>query len=219
MPGCRTCTLRQLSSTRLPCCHLVATRRLHLYGCIDDVHMLTGLSQLSALLLGMHSCSGSELDSHNYPNTDNWLHLLSLPPLGGVTSLTELCLAGLATLPPDFRQLSHLRHLTVAGVCGVEGPLEWGNAPLASLTSLTRLDAFQYYEWLPGEKVERHVQLLPGGCRALMHVATAIGPTPADPAVLASAPRLAEVHVEDCSYAWRAQLRALRPDVTITIGI
>ena len=42
---------------------------------------------------------------------------------------------------------------------------------------------------------------------------------PADPAVLASAPRLAEVHAPGSPAPWREQLAALRPDVAITPAV
>lgn len=114
------------------------------------VSMLMVLSQLRAVVFGVHSCPGSDLD-HDYPDMDDWEHFVHLPPLGGVTALTELWLAGLAALPPDLRQLAHLRRLTVADACTEEGDLEWGNAPMSGLASLTRVELINQFS-LPGEK-------------------------------------------------------------------
>lgn len=113
--------------------------------------MLAQLSQLSVVSFGVHSCWGSELDG-SYPDLEQWEYLLQLPPLGSVAALTELCLAGYLQLPPDFRQLSQLRRLTVAGaISNFEDDDEhfaWGDAPLTGLAALTRLD-YGYMD-LPG---------------------------------------------------------------------
>lgn len=79
--------------------------------------MLTQLSLLSGISLGIHSCADSEL-SNNYPEIDGWDDFVQLPPLGRLAALTELCLAGRAALPPDFRQLSSLQRLMVVDVYG-----------------------------------------------------------------------------------------------------
>lgn len=134
--------------------------------------MLEQLPQLTAVSLGVHSCWGSELDAPYgncdlyYPDTsvrDEWEHSVQLPPLGGLTALTELYIAGRAALPPDFGQLRRLRRLTVVGgfSCGHTGDdepaevLEWGCdslAPLASLTRVELIDSMWGYLEHPGER-------------------------------------------------------------------
>lgn len=116
--------------------------RLHLYLCRQEhvqvaVGMLAQLSQLITVAFGVHSCWASELHDY-YPDLDEWEHFLQPPPLGGVAALSELWLAGRVALPPDFRQLSHLRRLTVAGAYSDEGgPFHWETESLAGLASLT----------------------------------------------------------------------------------
>lgn len=148
-------------------------RRLHLYECLEEhavaaASMLAALTQLTSICLGVHSCSGSDLDS-NYPNTDsdweeveNWSELVRLPRLGALTALTELCLAGVAAPPPDFRQLRHLRRLTVVDAAsGLDGDGDWWGAEgLGGLASLTRVEVLQH-PGLPGEHGAAVDQSLP----------------------------------------------------------
>lgn len=110
--------------------------------------MLNSLRELSAVFLGVHSCFGSELSLEfaDYPELEDWDEWVQLPPLGSIAALTELCIVGWAALPPDFRQLCHLRRLAVLGACSGENadePFEWGTGSLTGLPSLTRLDALQ----------------------------------------------------------------------------
>ena len=204
----------------------IAPRRLHLYKCGTThaqaaIGMLAQLTQLGSLSLGVHSCDGSELDD-DYPDLDGWDQFAQLPPLGSLTAITELWLAGLAALPPDFRQLSSMRRLTTAAVYGEDfSPLNWGAESLAGLVSLTRMEV-QVHRWpLPAPPGETLGIKLPVECLCITLLrrtggSIATAPTPADPAVLASAPRLAELHAPGSSADWRARLAALRPDVAIT---
>lgn len=113
--------------------------------------MLAGLSQLRGASFSVHSHEGSEMDV-NYPECDNWDHFVRLPPLGSLTALTELCLVGLAQLPPDFSQLHHLRYLFVDCEHDREEDelCEWGAEPLTGLASLTHVEVASFaHEW-PG---------------------------------------------------------------------
>lgn len=60
-----------------------------------------------------------------------------LPPLAGLSALTELELDCLALPPPDLRQLSSLHCLKQC-----EG-MDWGSEPLTGLMSLTLLAGFK----------------------------------------------------------------------------
>lgn len=157
------------------CCHPAAACRLHVYACEQEdaqvaVSLLAQLSQLSAVSLGVHSCYGSELDG-NYPNIDTriWeVDLVQLPPLGSLTALMELLLAGKAALPPDFRQLGHVWRLIVVDAHGEDwAPFHWGTESLAGLASLTCMEAL-YRRWqgkhLPGKNRSQENTCLPAAC-------------------------------------------------------
>lgn len=58
---------------------------------------------------------------------------MQLPPLAGLSALTELQLRWVALPPPDWRQLSSLRRL------GMMHPVDWAGQPLSALVSLTHL--------------------------------------------------------------------------------
>lgn len=145
-------------SAHSACLSLAATRRLHLYECQTDhaaaaVSKLAALSQLTSISLGVHGCAGSELD-RSYPDLSgfDWGDLVHLPPLGALTALTELYIAGMTPLPPDFGQLRHLRRLSMfdvySNIVDDGGALLWGIGILAGLASLTRIEALH---WMPRE--------------------------------------------------------------------
>lgn len=125
--------------------------------CVAALQLLQQLPQLSDASLGLHSCQGSEL-GYCYAEIDGWDELLELPPLGSLTALTNLWLAGLVQPPSDFSHLSQLRRLTIAGAYSGDGDFEWAMAPLSGLLSLTRIDLIQGYHGmaLPGGLPDNH---------------------------------------------------------------
>lgn len=142
-----------------------------MYCCTNDeaqaaAGMLLRLSQLSAISLGVHSCFGSDLD-RRYPDIHGWDGFVKLPPLGSLTALTELWLAGMAALPPDFGQLSRLRRPTVVDALSEGwGPFDWRAESLAGLASLTCVEVHYHswkWEYVPGESWE------PGKARSGLH--------------------------------------------------
>lgn len=219
--------------------------RLHLYFCEPDhgtaaVQLLRELPQLSSATLGVHSCHDTELDG-NYPLIEQMESTVELPPLASMTALTELQLAGLVQLPPDFRQLAQLQRLSATSLHGYDEdgnmpPVDWGSAPLTGLASLTHVELCLGCDGmaLPGGQPEARAAILYNPCTPWHpHVVlwaainNSYAPRSADPAVLASAPALAEVHAPGTHRpiqhahskrldAWRNQLAALRPDLCIT---
>lgn len=214
-------------------------RRIHIYYCTDEdataaVGALHQLVRLTCLTLGINCDEGSEVD-YDFPGgSDNWEHCVQLEPLAGLTALTELCLVELVELPPNFRQLSNLQPLSVTqGHSSGHDPFNWGSQPLTGLTALTRVGIVQGYYGteLPGEirsipqNADNNCDTAAGWpCRKPdSQLKSGNLPCIADPAVLASAPRLVEVHAPEAWSSqvaqvahWRSQLAALRPDVRIT---
>lgn len=106
-----------------------------MYHCTDDdavaaVDMLHRLTQLTGITLAIHCHGRSELD-YDCPGGDDWWdHCVQLEPMAGLTALTELCLVEVVKLPPDFRQLSNLRRLSVTeGRSYGFKDFEWGSEP------------------------------------------------------------------------------------------
>lgn len=90
----------------------------------------------------MYSCHGSEKD-YDYPSIEGWDVVLAPPPLASLAPLTELSMAGVVQLSPDFYQLSQLQGLVLTGAIALEGQFEWGAAPLTGLASPTRVELHQ----------------------------------------------------------------------------
>ena len=148
--------------------------RLDVYYCstadaTSAVSMLEQLPRLRGIKLGIHAYHGHEaifkdylkcydVDGDERVTFPEWVRP---PALAGLSALTELELAGAASLPPDWRQLSSLQRLRVmidlrywphswphlVNNSGAEGRaachqwcFKWGTAPLAALRALTRLE-------------------------------------------------------------------------------
>ena len=86
------------------------------------VAALRRLSQLTALALAVGTRFGSPV-----------AECVQLPPLAGLSALTQLELRPLTLPPPDWTGLASLRRLSLSI------KLDWAAEPLAALTSLTRV--------------------------------------------------------------------------------
>ncbi|KAL4425409.1 hypothetical protein ABPG75_009425 [Micractinium tetrahymenae] len=119
--------LRLLWSDAVPqlCGALPALRTLslHIYCCCHPhvaaaVPMLVALPRLQAVTLALHAHENTELGT-DYPQMDEWeqraeeQRWVDLPPLAGISGLTELRLIGDVALPRDWRQLTGLAVLAV----------------------------------------------------------------------------------------------------------
>lgn len=178
---------------------------------------MEALRQLPQLTvsLGIHSYYGTEATAvpSEYPEAD-FFDLTELPPMAGLR-LTQLRLLGEVSLPPDLNQLERLCSLQLYSLVN---SAEWFAQQWVPLANLSRLEIID--------------TALPGSLRstcwtAMSHAHKAALPWPclngllcpvcvADAAMLAAAPRLAEVHAPGSPAEWRTQLAALRPDVRIT---
>ena len=129
------------------------------------VSMLEQLPRLRGIRLGIHAYWKTEED-YLYPDLDDWHAWVGPPAMAGLGALTELALAGAASLPLDWRQLSALQRLQVTvdsefgrGVETADGDVwhfVWGDAPLTTLTALTSLRTDGGpgdYGVMPGEAV------------------------------------------------------------------
>lgn len=97
------------------------------------LHRLTCLTALSlATGATLHlTWPDGEDDDEDQPRD------VQLPPLAGLTALTELQLRWLALPPPDWRQLSNLRRL------GMRYSVDWEGEPLTGLVSLTHFSGYR----------------------------------------------------------------------------
>lgn len=169
---------------------------------LDVVHCSPSDAGAVAALLGQLP-PGTEVSLaihalHSEPGRINWDHEedaeeVRVPPLAGLAAaVTELRLAGKAWLPPDWRQLTALRCLSLSHslLSEAEQTEMWGVEPLLTLTAL----------------------------RALVLNDTGLP----ESALLATAPALERISCLDLGLdarrsfnSWRAELAALRPDVVI----
>ncbi|KAI7842152.1 hypothetical protein COHA_004175 [Chlorella ohadii] len=150
------------------------------------------LPGLSALALSIHACRLTD-DEPLEDRINDWEVWVQVPPLAPLAAaLTELRLVGAVSLPPDWLQLSRLQRLRV------QNSSYWA----AGLGGAER--GWQPFSWGTGPLY---------ALKALTSLRVSGDGVLPNAALLATAPRLAQLTAWNCRSAWQAEVKRLMPAV------